>query len=277
MDKKADLHCHSIYSDGSKTPKELIDLAVTNGFFGLSITDHDTLKAYDEAIPYAKEKGLLLLPGIEISAEEEEEEVHILGYGFSPTNKEIVEFCIQGCKMREKRAESVLEKLKELGMTITLDEIAALSPEASSFGRVHIAFVMVQKGFVKDVKEAFDKYLRRGRPCYYAPGLKWKPQEVIDTVHACHGKVVLAHPHLMKNKSLVSRLLDLSFDGIEAYYCRFSKEENAPWVREGEKRGWLLTGGSDFHGSTKPHVPFGASWADEKTFLSLYNLYQSQV
>ena len=129
MDRKADLHCHSLYSDGSCRPTELVDLAIQMNFCGLSITDHDTTEAFDEAYPYAMQKGIILLPGVEISAKFRDEPVHILGYCFDPHSKSLIEFCRMHRERRELRNRLMLEKLSENGMTVTIEEVKAVIAE----------------------------------------------------------------------------------------------------------------------------------------------------
>jgi predicted metal-dependent phosphoesterase TrpH len=253
-----------MYSDGSYRPKELVDLAFSLGFSGLSITDHDTLIAFSECNAYAVSKGLLLLPGVEISADYEKEPVHVLGYSFSPESPSLHEFCRKHRLRREERNQKMLEKLSKAGMTVTMEEVKALSPEASSYGRPHIALALLKKGYIHDLVSAFTHYLGSGKPCY-VPGEKWTVQEAIDAVHEAGGKAILAHPHLLNQRKVVEALLTMPFDGLEGYYDGAPLKDNERWCQEAKKRKWLVTGGSDFHGSFRPKVPFGSSWAPEET------------
>ena len=272
--RKADLHCHSMYSDGTCSPKELIDLAEKIDLSGLSITDHDTLEAFVEAYPYACEKGIILLPGVEISTQYQHESIHILGYSFNPESESLAAFCATHRMRREKRNGQIIEKLCRAGMPLSMEEVKQLSPHADSYGRPHIALAMVQRGYVKTVAMAFSRYIASGRPCY-VEGEKWTVEQAIEAIRAAGGKAVLAHPHLLSQKKIIEYLLSLSIDGIEGYYGSYFQKENERWCQEAKKRGWLITGGSDFHGSIRPDTPLGASFAPEETFQALCDQFFS--
>ena len=260
---KCDLHCHSYYSDGSCSPQELVDEAVKAGFSGLSITDHDVLQSYPEALPYATQQGILLISGVELSTVCEEESIHVLGYAFLPQDPALLEFCRIYRERRELRNQKILDNLKLHGIDVTMEEVKQLSPHATTYGRPHIALVMMKKGYVKTVFESFSRYIGSGKSCYVA-GEKWKTDEAIEAIHRAHGKAVLAHPHLIRNPPIVKKLLTMPFDGLEGFYSRASSHENHRWCRIAEERGWIVTGGSDFHGTVRPEVPFGAAWAPEE-------------
>lgn len=273
--KKADLHCHSYYSDGSCSPKELVDVAVKAGFSGLSITDHDVLQAYPEALPYATEQGIVLLPGVELSTVCQNDAIHVLGYAFSPMDESLTQFCRVYRERREVRNQGILDNLKKHGVDVSMDEVKTLSPHATTYGRPHIALVMIKKGYVSTVYEAFSKYIGSGKCCYVA-GEKWTTEEAIEAVHRANGKAVIAHPHLIKDRRVVKTLLAMPFDGLEGYYSRSSSYENHRWCKIAEERGWIVTGGSDFHGTVRPDVPFGSAWAPEKTVELLLSLVSKE-
>lgn len=264
---RADLHCHSSCSDGSLTPSELLQNAVDSGLQGLSITDHDTVDAYETAFDGAKALGLTLISGVEFSTALRGQSIHILGYAFDPDNPALRYLCERHTHRREDRLQKILERLCQEGFSLNEEDVRAHS-EGSSIGRPHIAAAMMEKGYVHSIKEAFQNYLAEGKPCY-VPGALFSPEETIDVIHGAQGKAVIAHPHLIKSRPTVNRLLQLDFDGIECYYARFPPDQERPWLKLAEKRALLVTGGSDFHGSAKPHLPLGCSWAPEDTFLRL--------
>jgi len=270
----ADLHCHSLYSDGTSTPKELVDLAIRSKFSALSITDHDTVSAFDEARLYAHENGVRLIPGVEISSDHFGESVHVLGYAFK--SDALDEFCSFHRKRRVERNKVILEKLQKRGMEVSEEEVKKLSPSAITYGRPHIAQVLVTKGYVTDIGEAFKRYLGEGKSCY-EKGERWSVEEAIEAIHKAGGMAVLAHPHLIKKGALVRALLDLDFDGIEAYYASMLPAENRRWVEVAIRHKLFITGGSDFHGSVKPHSFFGSSWAPEETVDLLWNHFSSHA
>ena len=273
-----DLHCHSHCSDGSYSPEEIINLAVDLELKGLSITDHDTVEAYNTAIPYAKERGIKLISGVEFSSGFNEFSIHILGYAFAPDNPIILNFCQRHEERRKKRNGEILDLLIKHQMPI--DEHELLRPvqgvAPKSIGRPHIAQQMVKKGYVKDINEAFKKYLGDNKPCF-TPGEYFSTAETIDVIHQGNGVAVLAHPHLIDRRRLVNQLLELEFDGIEAYYANFPLDKCKKWITKAEERSWLITGGSDFHGTVKPHNILGSAWAPQETFDYLYSIYQSNI
>lgn len=266
---RADLHCHSTASDGSSSPEELIDLAVSIGLQGLSITDHDTIAAYEKAIPAAQAKHLQLISGIELSAMHKGTSVHILGYAFKLDSPAIHDFCQRHLERRIYRNQKVLHLLKTHGMPIEASDFPETSLIAGHpVGRPHIAQAMIHKGYVSSVKEAFQLFLGDGKSCFVS-GEAFSIEETIHTIHEAKGLAVIAHPHLIKNQKTVSDLLQMPFDGIEGYYARFFPHQEERWVKIGIKKNWVITGGSDFHGTVKPETPLGCSWVPGTTFSLL--------
>lgn len=269
---RADIHCHSSCSDGSDTPLELLDKASRQQLQGLSITDHDTILAYTpEFFEKAEKLSIRILSGVEISTELNNTVVHILGYGFDVFDKDLSDFLqkIQVC--RNERNVAILSKLSAKKMVISeqeLLEFAQSSQLKKSIGRPHIAHLMLEKGYVRSTREAFDLYLKDGASCY-VPGFKFTPLQAIEEIHRAKGKAVLAHPHFIKGGLLLQTLLSLPFDGIECYYAMLHKNQEAPWVSIAKKKRWIATGGSDYHGLYKPHIALGCSWVDLATFESL--------
>ena len=264
MERRADLHCHSLYSDGSCRPTELVDAAIEKGFCGLSITDHDSLEAFGAAAEYASAHSIILFPGVEITAEFQEESIHLLGYCFDPTASSLRKICRCHRSWRSERNELMIKKLAELGMSISMDEVLALSPLATTYGRPHIALALMHRGYVKDVATAFRQFLGNGKSCY-VKGERSTVSQAIDAIHAAGGLAVLAHPHLIKNSSVVEKVLALPLDGLEAYYAFMGDERNLRWKEVAKRHGLFVTGGSDFHGTIKPEARFGSSWAPEST------------
>jgi len=273
----ADLHCHTTCSDGSLSPEEIVRLAKEKGLSGLSITDHDTIDAYTWAIPEAKKQGIELITGVEFSASHAGVPIHILAYAFSLESEEIKNFCQLHHARRDNRNKAILEKLRIHNMPVSMDEIFDIiknSPTSHSdqiIGRPHIAQVMVNKGYVKTIQDAFRLYLAEDKSCY-DPGKIFTVQETIDVIHKAKGIAVIAHPHLIKNSKVLFEILELNFDGIECFYACFYPEQNKRWIKIAQKKNWLMTGGSDFHGDIKPNLPLGASGVDEKAFRAIQNV-----
>src|SRR3989344_3875175 len=269
---RADLHTHTHCSDGTDAPIALLQKAFEAGLQGLSITDHDTIDAYTpDLFSLAKELGIRLLPGLELSSEWEGASVHILGYNVDLQDKLLRAFLSDMIDRRERRNRAILANLQKRGFFIDEAELKATAKKAFSnrtIARPHIAEMMVRKGYVKTRQEAFEPYLQDGASCY-SPGIKYTPSEVIEQIHQAGGKAVLAHPHFFKKGKLLKHLLSLPFDGIECYYGTLYPEQEKPWVKLAQEKGWIATGGSDYHGSVKAYVTLGASWVGLETFEKL--------
>ncbi len=267
----ADLHCHSTCSDGTMTPNEIVDLAVELGLSGLSITDHDTTAAYPAVFEYAKEKGLRMIPGVEFSSYHKNQSVHILGYAYKINHPAIIDLTKRHINRRVERNLKILKLLSDKGMPISPEEI---DNSNHTVGRPHIAAAMVKHGFVNSIPEAFYKYIGDNKPCH-AKGSPISSEETVKIIKEAGGIAIIAHPHLAKNRPLIDSLLTLPFDGIESHYARFKQQDNKPWIKIAERKGWIQTGGSDFHGTVKPSNPLGASSVTEETFNYLFEHYQN--
>lgn len=272
-DFRADLHCHTTCSDGSETPQQIIHLAKQTGLSALSITDHDTIDAYEIAIPMAKKVGINLLAGVEFSTALKQISVHVLGYGFDIHDPAILSLCLKHKERRMHRNLAVLELLKKHHMPLAYEDLLDAIPVEStskgrSIGRPHIAFAMIKKGYVKTPQEAFDKYLGEERSCF-VQGDFFTVDETISTIHQAKGIAVIAHPHLIKNTELLNELLKKDFDGIECYYGKFLATAHTRWLKIAKHRNWLITGGSDFHGSAKPNLNLGCSWIAQEPFQAI--------
>jgi len=266
---QADLHCHTSCSDGTFSPIDLVALAKEIGLSGLSITDHDTIEAYETAITAAREKGILLGSGIEFSCSLDGFSIHLLGYDYSLDHSEIKTLCQRHQERREKRNRSILSKLARLNMSIKESELDDIKIPHKTIGRPHIAMIMVQKGYVSTLREAFNSFLGEGK-CCYDPGEPFAIEETIEVIHNAGGKAFIAHPHFIDRSKIIKKLLLMPFDGIECHYAKLPKDQEKKWIKIAKEKQWLISGGSDFHGTIKPHIPLGASWTDEETFHKIF-------
>ncbi|MBI5272901.1 MAG: PHP domain-containing protein [Chlamydiia bacterium] len=265
---RADLHCHSTHSDGSDSPETLLEKATLVHLQGLSITDHDTMSVYTpELFARAAHLQIRLLPGIELSTELDQTAVHILGYGYDIRSASFQSFLQEMQRRRMERNRLILKKLAKRSMPIAEADLMRTNAQ-HSIGRPHIAALMIKKGYVGSMQEAFERYLKDGASCY-AAGFKYTPLEAVEQIHLARGKAVLAHPHVYKKSTLIKKILDYPFDGIECYYALLPRELESPWLNIAKERGWIATGGSDYHGAMKAHIPLGASWVNEATFNAL--------
>jgi predicted metal-dependent phosphoesterase TrpH len=271
---RADLHCHSNCSDGSLSPEALLHLAKQIGLSALSITDHDTVEAYSTAQPISKELGILLITGVEFSAAWDNVSVHILGYGFRVDDPKIQAFCLAHTKRRFERNQAIIAKLNTKGMPLTYEEVlaaAARSPDNSekkTIGRPHIALAMKEKGYVETIQQAFKLHIGEECPCY-VQGTLFSAADTIEVIHQAAGVAVIAHPHLIRNETVLAGLLKLNFDGIECYYGSNLSKNNERWIKIAHAKKWLKTGGSDYHGINRPDERLGSSWVDQETLQVL--------
>lgn len=269
MEPRYDLHMHSIYSDGTDAPKELIDKAKELGLSGISITDHDTIAAYnDELFDYAKQAGIELIVGVEFSTTFEKHPIHILGYNFRLDDTGIKKLTEMHKERRRERNLGILELLGKRGIKITEEELHAKGQ--TSIGRPHIAMVMVEKGYVDTVADAFQQYIGDSKPCWLQ-GRQFSVQETIATIHGAKGSAVFAHPILLKRKNMIRKVAALGFDGMECYYARFSKEQCQEMQRIAERYELLITGGSDYHGHIKEFNRMGSSFTNQEDLQRLKN------
>ena len=264
MTQYIDLHTHSLASDGSLTPSELVRHAKEAGLAAIALSDHDTTAGLREAAATAKEIGIELLPAIEFSVISDTE-THILGLMINPDCPALQDAIARSQKQRIDRGYLTAEKLAALGFSVTYEEAAALAG-GDVIGRAHFARVMVQKGYVGSVKEAFDKYLAAKRPAYVG-GHVLTDREAIEIIHKAHGVAILCHPHLIKLSDsdlfvYMQKLLCYGLDAVEGYYTEFTPEMEKTFRYFAKKLGLLLSGGSDFHGANKPTIAIGKGYGN---------------
>jgi 3',5'-nucleoside bisphosphate phosphatase len=256
-----DLHAHTTASDGSLTPRELVERAARKGVKALAVTDHDTLDGLEEAITAGRDFGVEIVPGLEISAEFSPGTMHILGYYISLDSAALLEQLSALRRARNERNPRIIAKLRELGVDITLEEVEQVSG-GKVVGRPHFARVMVEKNYVATAQEAFDRYLSKGAPAYVDKA-RLDPQAAIEAIVQAGGVAVLAHPYQMRARSaeeldkIVSSLKDAGLDGIEVIYSRHSAAQIEEYRSVASHYDLLITGGSDFHGLTKPDIEIG--------------------
>lgn len=246
----ADLHTHTTCSDGTVSPSALVAAAAERGIQGLAVTDHDTVAGVAEAQAAAQDCGLEWVAGIELSATLGEDEVHLLAYGIDPTHKALRDHLQWMRDARRQRAWTMIEKLREHGLTIPEDALEAQVAGTSAVGRPHVAAVLVEEGHVDTTREAFERYLGRD-----GPGFVDKPTvpaaDVLDLVHRVGGVGVLAHPGDGMSSRHVRRLVEVGLDGIEVYHPSHRSSLAGYYRRLADDYDLLVSGGSDYHGRTE--------------------------
>lgn len=248
MDAKADLHTHTTHSDGACSTEELIKKAKKSGIDILSITDHDNIKGIKEATKTGRELGVEIIPGVEISSEISNREIHVLGYFFDPDSQELEHYLSFFRDERIKRAGRIANKLRNIGFDISLEEILAKA-KSSSVGRPHIAQVMLEKGYVSTYFEAFNKFIGNGSPAFEKK-VHLSPQSAFRIINDAGGLSFIAHPGNMP-ENLIKELIELGVDGIEVVHPSHSKLQQKFYRGIVNSYFLLECGGSDYHGGRR--------------------------
>ena len=241
-----DLHTHSTCSDGSQTPQEIVAEAIAKNLTALAIADHDTVQGVVPAIEAARGSDLRVIPAVEISTEFKKTEVHILGYWIELDNAALHEKFTYVREARRLRADEIVSKLRQNGVEITIDDVLAQS-DGVSLGRPHVAQALLEKGYVKDMQNAFDRFLGRDKPAF-VPRYKLSPYEAVEAIHEARGCPVLAHPGLGVSDYVIDGLIEAGIEGLEAYHTHHSPSNTRRAIRIAEQHGLLITGGTDSHG-----------------------------
>jgi hypothetical protein len=264
MAGRVDLHTHTTASDGTLDAHELVELAARHGVRVLAITDHDSTEALAAAGAAAERLGVILVPGIEINCEAEGAEIHVLGYFVDVQASWFQDFLRQQRAERRARVLRIAARLAELGLPVDPAEVLALAGDGAA-GRPHVAQVMVRRGYVATVREAFDRYLRAGGPAW-VPRDRLSPAEAVAVIRRAGGVAVMAHPGLAQRDELIAGLVGAGLEGLEVYYPEHSPSQTEHYLELCRQWALLATGGSDFHGPGRgvhatpgtPQVPWEA-------------------
>lgn len=243
----ADLHTHTYFSDGLRSPQELIETAHAHRIGIVSISDHDTTEALEHARPVADRLDVTLITGVELSVSWRGRDVHLLGYAFSPEDETVETKLAEFREVRDERGQAIARRLAELDVPIDLDRLREICGQGA-VGRPHLALALVEAGHCSSVDDAFDRYLAEGRPAF-VPKMRFSAAEGIEMIHAAGGLVSLAHPVFYDEPILlIEELIELGLDGIETLHPKITPE----WKRKLDEvcrhRGLMVTGGSDDHG-----------------------------
>ncbi|MFS0727752.1 PHP domain-containing protein [Paenibacillus sp. 1P07SE] len=256
---RADLHVHTNASDGLLSPASVVRRAQRAGLAAIAITDHDTMAGVREALQEGKRSGILVIPGVEISTSWDGKDIHVLGYA-PDWQEERWQERLRGLRAgRMQRNERIVAKLAELGVQITMAEVLAAAGKSGldeTVGRPHIAAVLLEKGVVASMREAFDRYLADGAAAYVAVP-KVTPFTAVEWIKEAGGISSLAHPGLYREDRLIRPLVEAGLDGIEVSHPDHSPEQEAQYRTLAEEYGLIATGGSDFHGERQGSVFHG--------------------
>ena len=252
----ADLHTHTHHSDGTRTPKEVVDVALAHGIDILAISDHDNLAAYFEIKPYAESRGVTLIPAMELSCAYEGVDVHVLAYAFDATDERIESRLRAFRETRHRRGYAIVERLRTLGVNIRAERVDELAA-GGALGRPHVARALVEAGYVSSVAEAFDKYLGTGKPANVEKE-RFRIDEAVALIRSAGGVTSIAHPTLYPDhERRVPELLDRGVDAVEVMHPDVDALERERYTNLARFRGKFTTGGSDDHGAVKTSETLG--------------------
>ena len=255
---KADLHMHSTASDGVFAPDELMRRAAGLGFTHVALTDHDSMAGLALARETAQALGMTLIPGVELSCGAQKE-IHVLGYGFDLENEALLGFCRERVRQREARTAAMVEKLCALGKPVEMARVRELA--RGVMGRPHVARALLEAGHVTSISDAFDRFLKPGKPAY-VPKEDVKVSEAVRLIREAGGAAVLAHPMELKMgdamlESLIGEWKSQGLAGVEVYHPSAQNNHASFLLHLAQREKLLITGGSEFHGEAVRKTEIG--------------------
>jgi predicted metal-dependent phosphoesterase TrpH len=253
--KFADLHLHTQFSDGTFTPEELVLHAQKNGLACIALTDHDTVEGCARAAAACAAVRMEFIPGAELTAEHTDIEVHVLGYYLDTDNQLLLDRIAQFQAVRQRRIHEMVAALNKLGVPLRVEAVFALA-NCKSPGRPHVARALVKEKLIGSLDEAFERFLKKGRPAW-VPKTKMSALESVELIHQAGGLAVMAHPGLNRSDEIIPDLVDAGLDGIECFHTKHSTAMSERYLEFAEKYRLLVTGGSDCHGFSKARPLIG--------------------
>lgn len=254
--KTADLHVHTFLSDSTFSPHEVVSYAKKLGLSAIAITDHDGVKGIEPALAFSKNNELEIIPGVEVTAEDEKSEIHILGFFIDWKDQGFLEKLKKLAQARLSRMKEMIEKLNKHGFRLSLDDLLKESNPSAAVGRLHLAQLMYKKKYVSSMEEAFKKYIGDKAP-YYVKKINLTYQKAIEMILDIGGLPVLAHPHLLRRDELIPSFIKAGLRGIEVYHSEHPDKVSKYYENLAKKYNLLISGGSDCHGTGKGRILMG--------------------
>ncbi len=252
----ADLHIHTLKSDGTYTVEEVFQKARENNVDAIAITDHDTVAGVAEGLSLQRKYGIHFVPGIELSAIYEKKEVHIVALYIDHTNPEFIKKLTYFQKKRTERAKKIISRLKELNMDVEFEDLFEFTENINNAGRLHVAKLLVAKKYARSIKDAFSRFLGENCPAYVAKA-KLTVEEALALVRDVNGISILAHPGLLDADYMIARWKDMGLDGIEIFHPDHTYEQMNKYLDIANSLKLLVSGGSDCHGTSKDYTRIG--------------------
>jgi 3',5'-nucleoside bisphosphate phosphatase len=251
----ADLHLHTFFSDGTYSPEELGVEAKRVGLSAIALTDHDTMEGCPRTAAACRAANIEFIPACEFTAEMDQIEVHLLGYFLDMQNERLRAELAKFQEVRQRRIETMTDRLKDLGIPLQAETVFALA-NCRAPGRPHVARALVQEEFCHSLDEAFERFLKKGKPAW-APKFKISALNAIDLIHQAGGLAVLAHPGLSRTDEVIPQILEAGLDGLECFHTKHSTSMTERYLELAEKHDLLVTGGSDCHGKNQGRPMIG--------------------
>jgi 3',5'-nucleoside bisphosphate phosphatase len=247
--KFADLHLHTHFSDGTFTPEEVADHGRRFGFAALALTDHDSVEGCGRMAAACAAAGIEFIAGAELTAEHDDTEVHLLGYFLDIHNETLLAEIAKFQAVRHERIREMVAKLNRLNVPLAAEAVFALA-NCKSPGRPHVARALAQAGLVRNLDEAFERFLKKNRPAW-VPKAKMSAREGVELIHRAGGLAVMAHPGLNRTDDIIPGLVEAGLDGIECFHTKHSTALSERYLEIADQHHLLVTGGSDCHGFSK--------------------------
>jgi len=245
----ADLHLHSHFSDGTFAPAEIVARGKKQELGALSLTDHDTVEGCEAMAVECAKAGIEFVVGTELTSEHRNNELHILAYFVDPKNERLVREISKFQAVRQERIREMVAAINKLNVPLKADDVFALA-NCRSPGRPHVARALINAGLCGTLDEAFERFLKKGRPAW-VPKAKMSALEAIQLIHQAGGLAVMAHPGLNRTDESIPELADAGLDGIECFHTKHPPVTSSRYVEFAAKLNLLVTGGSDCHGMNK--------------------------
>ena len=252
----ADLHLHSVFSDGTFEPEEIASRGARSHLSALSLTDHDTVEGCERMAAACAKEGIEFITGTELTAEHQDIELHILAYFVDTQNAKLLREIAKFQHVRQERIREMVAHLNKLGIALKSEDVFKLA-SCRSPGRPHVARALVQGGFCKNFDEAFERFLKKHRPAW-VPKAKMSALEAVELIHQAGGLAVMAHPGLNRSDGIIHDLVDAGMDGIECFHTKHSNSMSERYLKIAANFNLLVTGGSDCHGMSKGRPLIGS-------------------